>query len=54
MTGIPCPRCKSASSRTVDSRKKGEVIRRRRECHHCGALFSTEEKVIASIAKERG
>ncbi|WP_287186930.1 hypothetical protein [Mesorhizobium sp.] len=44
-TGLHCPRCQSTSLRTLDTRKTGNTIRRKRECHHCGAQFYTVEAV---------
>jgi transcriptional regulator NrdR family protein len=43
--GLPCPRCASVTLRTLDTRKAAETIRRRRECHHCGAQFYTVESI---------
>ena len=35
----------------VDSRKDGEVLRRRRKCKYCGLLIHTEEKIVSYGAK---
>lgn len=43
--GLHCPRCQSTSLRTIDTRKTDGTIRRKRECHHCGAQFYTTEAV---------
>ncbi len=42
-----CPFCDSQEDRVVDSResKQGLVIRRRRECLHCGRRFTSYERV---------
>jgi transcriptional repressor NrdR len=45
MAGLHCPRCNSTTLRTIDTRKTGKTIRRKRECHHCGAQFYTTEAV---------
>ncbi len=41
-----CPHCHKNGSRVVDSRpsEDGSVIRRRRECIHCGFRFTTFER----------
>lgn len=43
--GLHCPRCQSTSLRTLDTRKAMNTVRRKRECHHCGAQFFTVETV---------
>jgi transcriptional repressor NrdR len=42
-----CPQCQSEDSKVVESRDvaAGESIRRRRECEHCSARFTTYERV---------
>lgn len=42
-----CPYCRSSGDRVVDSRetKEGLVIRRRRECLHCGRRFTSYERI---------
>ncbi len=42
-----CPHCGYNGSKVVDSRPTddGRVIRRRRECEHCGFRFTTFERV---------
>lgn len=42
-----CPQCQSEDSKVVESRDvaAGESIRRRRECEHCAARFTTYERV---------
>ena len=44
---MKCPRCQSEDSKVVESRDvaAGESIRRRRECEHCAARFTTYERV---------
>ena len=44
-TGLHCPRCQSTTLRIMDTRKVDHTIRRKRECHHCGAQFYTTEAV---------
>ncbi len=44
-TGLHCPRCHSTALRTLDTRKADDTIRRKRECHKCGAQFYTTEAV---------
>lgn len=48
--GVPkliCPICGEAESRVTNSRPStsGDAIWRRRECEHCHARYSTEEKI---------
>lgn len=42
-----CPYCRSSGDRVVDSRetKEGLVIRRRRQCLHCGRRFTSYERI---------
>ena len=42
-----CPFCGATEDRVVDSResREGDVIRRRRECVHCGRRFTSYEKI---------
>ncbi len=42
-----CPFCSSREDRVVDSREsgRGELIRRRRECHRCRRRFTTYERI---------
>jgi len=42
-----CPICFTPDSKVIDSRpaSEGKVIRRRRECRHCGKRFTTYETV---------
>jgi transcriptional repressor NrdR len=42
-----CPFCGTREDRVVDSResREGDVIRRRRECVHCGRRFTSYEKI---------
>ncbi len=44
---MKCPFCFAVDSKVVDSRPtdEGTMIRRRRECTHCGKRFTTYEKV---------
>ena len=47
-----CPFCRKGESKVVDSRGSQEfVIRRRRECLHCGRRFTTYEKIEESPLK---
>ena len=45
-----CPHCQHQDTRVVDSRpiEEGALLRRRRQCDHCGARFSTHERVISA------
>lgn len=54
-----CPVCNYAESKVIDSRaaEDNSMIRRRRECHHCGARFTTFEvieKVPLMVRKKDG
>ena len=42
-----CPLCNYAESKVIDSRaaEDNSTIRRRRECHQCGARFTTFEMI---------
>jgi transcriptional repressor NrdR len=56
---LKCPSCRDLDNKVVDSRlgKDGDVIRRRRECTHCGRRFTTYERVeefLPSIVKKDG
>ena len=44
---MKCPFCGHLKDKVVDSResKEGEVIRRRRQCLHCGRRFTTYERM---------
>ena len=44
---MKCPSCQKDNDRVIDSRpsEDGSAIRRRRECNHCGARFTTYERV---------
>ncbi len=44
---MKCPYCQKIEDRVIDSReaRSGELIRRRRECLHCGRRFTTYERV---------
>jgi transcriptional repressor NrdR len=44
---MKCPYCGFTKDRVVDSResKRGEVIRRRRECGSCGKRFTSYERI---------
>jgi transcriptional repressor NrdR len=46
---VRCPTCGNDRDRVVDSRPAddGSAVRRRRECQHCGARFTTFERVEA-------
>ena len=45
-----CPQCGERETRVVDSRDLEDqaTIRRRRECAHCGARFTTYERIEAA------
>lgn len=47
---MKCPHCHHQDTRVVDSRpiEEGALLRRRRQCDHCGARFSTHERVISA------
>lgn len=54
-----CPFCGAPDTRVVDSRlsAEGDKVRRRRECPHCNARFTTyevAELVIAPVVKRDG
>ena len=56
---MKCPSCGQTVSKVVDSRPSPEQgeIRRRRECEHCGARFTTYERcegIIAMVIKRDG
>ncbi len=44
---MKCPYCQKVKDRVIDSRqaRSGELIRRRRECLHCGRRFTTYEHI---------
>ena len=44
-SGMRCPKCNSGYSRVLYTRKEfNGGLRRRRECRHCFARFTTREK----------
>lgn len=43
---MKCPYCDSKRTRVVDTTRKEQSIRRRRECQDCGERFSTMERAI--------
>lgn len=43
--GIECPKCGCRDWRVYKSGPKGSVVRRRRECRHCGHRLATIEKI---------
>lgn len=47
VSGVICPYCEVDDDKVIDSRASdgGRVIRRRRECVHCGKRFTTYERV---------
>jgi len=44
--GIVCRRCESRLSVVLDTRYSHIGKRRRRQCTHCGLIFSTTEVII--------
>lgn len=42
-SGIPCPDCACRHSYVTRTEKIGGVIRRTRQCRHCGRTFYTTE-----------
>jgi transcriptional regulator NrdR family protein len=47
---MTCPECgREGTDKTVETRDKGNVIRRRRACLKCGHRWSTEEMRIESL-----
>jgi transcriptional repressor NrdR len=56
---MKCPFCRDLDNKVIDSRlsKEGDIIRRRRECLHCGRRFTTYERVeevLPMIVKKDG
>jgi len=51
MIGLACPACNHLASGCVDSRPtdRGASVRRRRECKHCGARFTTIEECAETV-----
>ena len=54
-----CPRCDKLGSRVLDSRPlhNGKTTRRRRECEHCGARYTTYEQIeyrLPAVVKHDG
>lgn len=46
---MECPKCKSTSTRTVDSRKHNGIVQRRRECKDCKYRFNTVERALVAF-----
>ena len=42
---MQCPNCGDSNTHVADSRNSGQEVRRRRECAHCGARFTTYERL---------
>ena len=42
---MQCPQCGDSNTHVADSRNSGQEVRRRRECGHCGARFTTYERL---------
>ena len=42
---MQCPNCGDSNTHVADSRNSGQEVRRRRECGHCGARFTTYERL---------
>ena len=54
---MKCPYCSFPDSKVIDSRPKDDKIKRRRECIHCGARFTTfedVEKPLLMVEKRSG
>jgi transcriptional repressor NrdR len=54
---MTCPWCGHDSSRVVDSRDTGTLVRRRRACEGCGERFTTHEVVerrLPQVVKKDG
>jgi len=54
-----CPRCEKLGARVLDSRplRDGKAVRRRRECEHCGARYTTYEQIevrLPAVVKHDG
>ncbi|MBE7455464.1 MAG: hypothetical protein KJ057_17960 [Phycisphaerae bacterium] len=46
--GLICPKCGCAHFRVIYLKHlPGGIVRRRRECRHCGRRFTTREYLIA-------
>jgi transcriptional regulator NrdR family protein len=45
--GVSCPRCGCGHVPVYYTRRVGKFTRRRRECRHCGHMFTTTEMVGA-------
>ena len=54
---MKCPKCGTDTTKTKHTilnttiSNKGETIRRRRKCNHCGCLFTTREFTSDAVAK---
>jgi len=54
---MKCPKCGTDTTKTKHTilnttiSNKGESIRRRRKCNHCGCLFTTREFTSDAVAK---
>ena len=43
--GIACPRCWKYGTKIIDSTPEHGYIRRRHQCVHCGARYTTHERL---------
>ena len=51
---IPLKQCKTHTldmTKVMNSRREGDVFKRRRKCKYCGLLIHTEEKIVSYGAK---
>lgn len=48
---MSCDHTDFSNSNVVDSRKREEVVWRRRKCKVCGEIFQTEERLIVPKSK---
>ena len=46
---MQCPHCGHGKHKVIDTRERGETIRRRRQCPDCVQRFTTYEHVAPSI-----
>ncbi len=46
---MQCPHCGNDKHRVIDTRNRGEAIRRRRQCLHCNQRFTTHEHVTPGL-----
>ncbi len=49
LAGVQCPHCHSRLNTVVVTRRVANMIRRVRECFHCGHRYQTREEITSGL-----